>query len=258
MTAATQNNRQFTLFYWHLMGYEGITQSAVLVYGYLLAWQKSAKDPDSHITGVFPSYDHIGNDLGMSPDTAKRAVNILEKLGFLTRTRRSRRMSYLYTVVELDDLPSVAPAAEQEPTVQGPAYEHVNDSPVQNDECEGDVHQGSGDQIANDCHAVGSPIGTAPDIDTTSFTAAFAVAETFAVDIPDEEPVTALEWLDAAFLPNGELKQVAVQYCLEHGVTDPEEQKYFVRKLVDPDYVREKPIHNPAPAAAPEWEDLSF
>lgn len=256
MKAATQNNRQFTPFYWHLMGYEGITQSAVLVYGYLLAWQKSAKDPNSHITGVFPSYDHISNDLGMSPDTAKRAVNILAKRGFLTRTRRSRRMSYLYTVVELDDLPSVAPAAEpqefNQPTEQGPADEHANDSPVQNDGYQDSDDQ---DQTTSDCHVVGSPVGTA-------FTSVFAVVpvidDAFSVDIPDVEPVTALEWLDAAFLPDGELKQVAVQYCLEYGVTDLEEQKHFVRKLVNPDYVREKPIYNPTPAAAPEWEDIPF
>ncbi|RYM54797.1 hypothetical protein BSQ97_01755 [Serratia proteamaculans] len=99
--------------------------SDVAVYGYLLGWQKSAKDQSSKVRKVFPSLDRIGSDLRISPDTAKRAVNILEKRGFLTRTRPNRRMSYLYTVVELDDLPSVAPAAEpqefNQPTEQGPA-----------------------------------------------------------------------------------------------------------------------------------------
>ncbi|MGX1956142.1 hypothetical protein [Serratia proteamaculans] len=135
--------------------------------------------------------------------------------------------------------------------------EYANDSPVQNDGYQDSDDQ---DQTTSDCHVVGSPVGTA-------FTSVFAVVpvidDAFSVDIPDVEPVTALEWLDAAFLPDGELKQVAVQYCLEHGVTDPEEQKHHIWKLVDPDYarenyVREKPIHNPTPAADPEWEDLPF
>ena len=265
MTAATQSNRQHTPFYWHLMDYEGVKISDVVVYGYLLGWQKSAKDPNSKVKRVFPSLDRIGSDLRISSKSVGRSVALLEKLGFLIKERPNRRMSYLYTVVELDDLPSVAPAAEpqefNQPTEQGPADEHANDSPVQND-----GHQSSDDQdqITNDCHVVGSPVGTAftsvfavvPVIDD-----AFAVAETFVVDIPEAQPVepaTAETWLGAPFTPHGELIPEAVQYCRKHGVTGAEEQKDFVRKRVDPDYVREKPISNPTPAAASEWEDLPF
>ncbi|CAI2793983.1 Uncharacterised protein [Serratia grimesii] len=161
---------------------------------------------------------------------------------------------------------------EQEPTEQGPADEHANDSPVQNDECEGDLHQSSGDQdqVANDCHVVGSPVVTASDIDT-SFTSvfavvpliedAFAVAGKVSVGIPEAQPVepaTSEAWLDAPFSPHGELIPEAVQYCLEQGVTDPEDQREYVRELVVPNYVREKPIYNPTPATAPECEDLPF
>lgn len=205
------------------------------------------------ISGVGNKYYPLPIDLALAEFIPEKGV-----------TRDILREQSVEQPVEQE--PTVQPQEFNQPTEQGPAYEHVNDSPVQNDECEGDEHQGSDgqDQIANDCHAVGSPTGTAPDIDTTSFTATFtAEDDAFAVDIPDEEPVTALEWLDAAFLPDGELKQVAVQYCLEHGVTDPEEQKHHIWKLVDPDYVREnyvrdKPLYNPPPAAAPEWEDLPF
>lgn len=220
MTAVTQNNRQHTPFYWHLMDYEGVKISDVVVYGYLRGWQNSANDPNSKVKRVFPSLDRIGSDLRISSKSVGRSVALLEKLGFLIKERPNRRMSYLYTVVELDDLPSVAPAAKP----QGPADEHTNDSSAQND-----VYQSSDDQ------------------DQTTGDYRRGV-----------EPVTALEWLDAAFLPDGELKQVAVQYCLEHGVTDPEEQKYLVRKLVNPDYVREKPIYNPTPATASEPEDIPF
>ncbi|HHB1428355.1 TPA: hypothetical protein ACOQZT_000499 [Serratia odorifera] len=277
MTAATQSNSQHTPFYWHLMDYEGVKISDVVVYGYLLGWQKSAKDPNSKVKRVFPSLDRIGSDLRISSKSVGRSVALLEKLGFLIKERPNRRMSYLYTVVELDDLPAVAPAAEpqefNQPTEQGPADEHANYSPVQND-----GHQDSDDQdqVANDCRAVGNPVVTAPDINT-AFTSVFAVvpviedafavaekvavAEPFAVGIPDAQPVepaTAETWLDAPFTPHGELIPEAVQYCFEQGVNDPEEQKEYVRKLADPDYVREKPIHNPTPAAAPEWEDLPF
>ncbi|OUI67466.1 hypothetical protein [Serratia marcescens] len=265
MTAATQSNSQHTPFYWHLMDYEGVKISDVVVYGYLLGWQKSAKDPNSKVKRVFPSLDRIGSDLRISSKSVGRSVALLEKLGFLIKERPNRRMSYLYTVVELDDLPAVAPAAEpqefNQPTEQEPADEHANDSPPQND---GSQDSDDQDQVANDCRAVGSPIGTSfasvfavvPVIDD-----AFSVAEPFAVGIPEAQPVepaTSETWLDAPFTPHGELIPDAVQYCVEHGVTDPEEQKDFVRKRVDPDYVREKPIYNPTPAAAPEWEDLPF
>ncbi|CAI1998108.1 Uncharacterised protein [Serratia liquefaciens] len=147
--------------------------------------------------------------------------------------------------------------------------EHANDSSVQNDECEGDLHQGSDDpdQTTSDCHVVGSPVGTASDIDTSVFAVVpviedtFVVADTFAVGIPEAQPVepaTSEAWLDAPFTPQGELIPEAVQYCVEHGVTDPKEQEEYVRKLVNPNYEREKPIHNPTPATASEWEDLPF
>ncbi|CAI1715697.1 hypothetical protein [Serratia quinivorans] len=249
MKAATQSNRQHTPFYWHLMDYEGVKISDVVVYGYLLGWQKSAKDPNSKVKRVFPSLDRIGSDLRISSKSVGRSVALLEKLGFLIKERPNRRMSYLYTVVELDDLPSVAPAAEpqefNQPTEQGPADEHANDSPVQN--------VGHQDQTTGGCHVVGSPVGTA-------FTSVFAVVPVIedAFAFPEVKPATSETWLDAPFTPRGELIPEAVQHCIEQGVTDPEERKHFVRKLVDPDYVREKPISNPTPAAAPEWEDQPF
>lgn len=125
MTAATQNNRQHTPLYWHLMDYEGIKMSDAGVYSYLLGWQNSANDPNSKVKRVFPSLDRIGRDLRISSKSVGRSVALLETLGFLIKERPNRRMSYLYTVVELDDLPSVAPAAEpqefNQPTEQGPA-----------------------------------------------------------------------------------------------------------------------------------------
>jgi len=145
-----------------------------------------------------------------------------------------------------------------QPTQQGAADEYANDFPAEDYGYQDSDDQ---DQIINDCHAVGSPVGTAPDIDTAVYAIDPVIDGAFAVDIPEVEPVdpaTSESWLDAPFLPNGELKQVVVQYCLGHEVTDPEEQKEYVRKLRDPNYVRPKPIHSPTSAAAPEPEEIPF
>ncbi|EKF64148.1 hypothetical protein B194_2877 [Serratia plymuthica A30] len=134
--------------------------------------------------------------------------------------------------------------------------EHANDSPVQNDGYQSSDDQ---DQVANDCRVVGNPVVTA-SVGGTAFTSVFAVVPVIedAFSFPEVKPATSETWLDAPFTPHGELIPEAVQHCFEKGVTDPEEQKDFVRKLADPDYVRPKPIYNPTPAAAPEWEELPF
>ncbi|MBH2726498.1 helix-turn-helix domain-containing protein [Serratia marcescens] len=234
-----------------------ITPSAKNVYYALLSLQRTCGD-------VYPSHDWIADECGISRSTSIRAVAELHRLGFIIKTQRGSMKSNVYSVVLPADLPAEQQKVKSE-MEQGPVDEHANDSPVQNDGHQSSYDQ---DQVANDCHVIGNPVVIASVVDTifTSVFAvvpviedAFAVAETFAVGIPDGEPVTALEWLDAAFLPDGELKQVAVQYCIEQGVTDPEEQKYFVRSLDDPDYPPYvKPIHNPTPAVASEWEDLPF
>ncbi|CAI1722689.1 Uncharacterised protein [Serratia quinivorans] len=149
-----------------------------------------------------------------------------------------------------------------QPTQQGPADEYANDFPAENYGYQGSNDQ---DQTTGNRHVVGNPVGTSftsvfavvPVIDD-----AFAVAETFAVGIPEAQPVepaTSEAWLDAPFTPHGELIPEAVQYCLEQGVTEPDEQKHFVRSLDDPDYpAYVKPIHNPTLAPVLEWEDVPF
>jgi biotin operon repressor len=209
----------------------------------------------------------VGNKYYPLPFDLALAVFIPEKGATRDILRKQSVEQPEPTVQPVEHEPAAEPQEFNQPTEQGPADEYANDSPVQNDGYQDSVGQ---DQVANDCHVVGNPVVTASDIDT-AFTSvfavvpviedAFAVAEKVAVGIPEAQPVepaTSETWLDAPFTPHGELIPEAVQYCFEQGVTDPEEQKDFVRKLVDPDYVREKPIHNPTPAADPEWEDLPF
>lgn len=223
---------------------------------------------DSHmklILSMARSYQRSGNvyyesnptlqlRLGLGKDTVRKTIKKLETAG-LMQVERIDGVGNKYYPLPFDLALAVfipekgAPRdilreqpVEQEPTEQGPADEHANDCPV-----------------------VGSSVGTAPDIDTTSFTAAFAadieIDDAFAIGIPEAQPVepaTSEAWLDAPFTPQGELIPEAVQYCIEHGLTDPEEQKEYVRELVVPNYVREKPIYNPTPATASEPEGIPF
>ncbi|HGM5487559.1 TPA: hypothetical protein ACKP0H_004291 [Serratia marcescens] len=246
---------------------------------------------DSHmklILSMARSYQRSGNvyyesnptlqlRLGLGKDTVRKTIKKMEDAGLIW-VERIEGVGNKYYPLPFDlDLAVFIPekgatrdilreqSVEQpepqelnQPTEQGLADEHANDSPVQNDGYQDSDDQ---DQTTSDCHVVGNPVVTASVVDTSVFAVVPVIDDAFSVGIPETQPVepaTLEAWLDAPFTPHGELFPEAVQYCIEQGVADPEEQKHFVRKLRDPNYVREKPIYNPTPAAAPEWEDLPF